>query len=276
MLSAFGCLIVCRNARARAFRSRCTRCSGIVQQRCVAIGRRTCSSAHDRRASGRTLSNKSASGSEREEPRSCERRKSRARRCVRRSERRRFSSANDDEVADAKRAMREQQASEQMGVGPSKYELQGPTVWPELSDVSSRPGDPTDPSHPSPATAASCLAVRILGSSQSRSPLRECVRDFYSLARHPQPNLEKKSEKFSCPPVCPQSHLLMHRNDQLLHSQLARLWTSRPWSSAIQPDARIRLLRGAGTGHQGLDLDADPPLRRVRALGRRDRARRRR
>jgi hypothetical protein len=31
-------------------------------------------------------------------------------------------------ASDVQRAMREQQAQKEMGVGPSKYELQGPTV----------------------------------------------------------------------------------------------------------------------------------------------------
>jgi hypothetical protein len=39
----------------------------------------------------------------------------------------RFFSANDDEVGGSKGAMREQQP-QKTSVGPSKYELQGPTV----------------------------------------------------------------------------------------------------------------------------------------------------
>jgi hypothetical protein len=46
---------------------------------------------------------------------------------LRRNERRALFSANDDEVGGSKGAMREQQP-QKTSVGPSKYELQGPTV----------------------------------------------------------------------------------------------------------------------------------------------------
>ena len=54
----------------------------------------------------------------------------------RRSEQRRSSSASADDGGGSKARLREQQAQIN-SVGPSKYELQGPTVQPELSDVSS-------------------------------------------------------------------------------------------------------------------------------------------
>ena len=56
---------------------------------------------------------------------------------VRRSEQRRFSSASDDEVGGCPARDARAASPKEMSVGPSKYELQGPTCSRSYSDVSS-------------------------------------------------------------------------------------------------------------------------------------------
>jgi hypothetical protein len=119
-----------------------------------------------------------------------------------------------------------------------------------------------DPNRPSPAAAASCLAVRILGSSQSRPSLRKCVRDFYSLVRQPATQSRKENPATwlstglstrrpgSCTEVIKFSTVLApgcgHR----------RALGQR----GLRDGCALGCCRATATGHEGLDLDTDPAV----------------
>ena len=159
-----------------------------------------------------------------------------------------------------------------MGVGPSKYELEGPTWW--LECVTS-PADRTKsvelPTGPSPAAAASLLTGWNLAFIRSRSPGGGTYAIVLRLRRSPPQGFRRTFfGRVRCPPVV---HRMLHTRHAGCAPDLRAVDEPVEGQSAWAPRGRCARLtggtRGPGrrdrAGRQGLDLGARAPLRRSAA-----------
>ena len=109
-----------------------------------------------------------------------------------------------------------------------------------------------------------------LALSQPRPPFRKCVRDFYSLSERPATQSRKEN-----PAILLSTGLstkVPHSCTEMIKFSTVqddRLWTLDGASSADRrPDGgALGCCRATATRHEGLDLDTDPAVRSVRALG---------